>query len=128
MGILDGPLRDVASQLTSLFTDDLSVVTRIEVVYDDVSDLETEVRREVSVALTPPSNAKVVVGGPIKASDLVVFGAAESFEDQVPPFDPMPGNEATILVRVGGRDHKVVQVLEIWSGDQIAVYEFTLRS
>lgn len=127
MGILDGPMRDIAAQLTGLFSDDLSVVTRVERVYSSTTDETTKVRRELGVALPPPSRDGLKVEGSVLETDVMTIAAALAFENAVPPFDPVPGKDAEIHVRISGVDYKAMRVDAVWSGDQIAAYEFVLR-
>ena len=127
MGILDGPMRDIAVQLTGLFTDDLSRVTRVERVYSSTTDEETEIRRELDVVFSPPASDQLKAEGVVRETDLQSFAAAAAFDTVNPTFDPVPGDEADVFVRIGGVDYKAVKVTATWSGDQKALYEFVLR-
>ena len=136
MGFLDAPFRELASLMTGMFTDTKARVKRVETVYDESTDVETKVPREFDVFFSPPttvdlnsvSESSKNMGPTILNTDLVAYAAAEAFESASPPFDPEPGDGASVYVRIAGRDHSVIRVVKFASGDQMALFEFILRS
>jgi hypothetical protein len=131
MGALDKAFRSIAENLTDIFTDDTALISIVESYYDSTNDETTTIRREESVKLTPPTpvnSGQLTRDETLLSTDQVVYAPAKVLEAITPTFDPRPGSDTNVYIRLQGRDHSVVRVLDWKSGDQTALIEFVLRS
>lgn len=130
MGFLDGPLRNVATNVIGLFTDTAATWTYQKSVYDSVNMAETNVERTVSVKTSPPvpvTKRQLEDNPGLLGTELVTYASKKDFDELSPPFDPRPATGIRVHVRIAGRDYEVRTVREYFSGDQIALLEFFLR-
>ena len=131
MGFLDPALRAISAQLTGLFTSSPATWTQEKAVYDSVSATDTVIERTVRVNATPPVpvTRKLVEDVPgLIGTELVTYAAQVDFDDLSPAFDPRPRKDVRVHVEFGGRAYEVMWVREYYSGDQVALLEFMLRS
>lgn len=131
MGMLDTSLRSVASDVIGMFTDtaaSFEVLTHGS--YDPVTGTESEESLTYSIKVSPPSRVqyKTALTGEsagVVGTDLTVYVSAKDAEDA--GLDLTPATNKAISLTVANRTFKVVTTFEVWSGDQVALYEVVIR-
>lgn len=127
MGLLDGPMRSVASTLIGTLGTQPAAFTRVTRVYDALADSEAETTDTAQIAMTPPAPFKreFVDGTTVLATDLESIVAAKDVDDSSFTLDP--DAHTTMTVAFGGKTYKIVSVTRVYSGDQVAAYRVQLR-
>lgn len=124
MGILDSPLRDLASTLISTFVDTASTLVRVLDSGDDPVTGETfpAAIQPFSVKTTPPENYKLheIDGTAIQKSDLRLYIAAKDIA-----ISPSP---RTDTLNLGGLVLNIIKVSPHYSGDQVCLWEMQVRA
>ncbi len=129
MGVLDGPMGQVADILINTFVDELRTWTRRDASgYDPVAgtDPVTETTAEIKTGPPAPFENNKVNGTSIRTGDVQVVVARLEVERRA-PFDPFPATDVTLVVDIDGVEHKVLNVENFISGDQAAAFRFHLR-
>lgn len=129
MGILDGPMGQVANILINTFVKDERKWTRCDASnYDAVAGADPVVETTDDIKTGPPAPFKdsKINGTSIRTGDVQVVVARLEVE-RVAPFDPFPATDVTIIVDIDGVEHKVLNVEDFISGDQAAAFRFHLR-
>lgn len=129
MGILDGPMGQVANILIDTFVDNTRLWTRRDAdAYDPVtgSDAVTETTAQIKTGPPAPYEDNKIDGDSVRTGDVQVVVADLELQ-RVAPFDPFPATNATLVVDIEGIEHKVINVEHFISGDKAAAYRFQLR-
>lgn len=129
MGILDGPMGQVADILINTFVDELRTWTRRDASgYDAVAGTDPIIETTAEIKTGPPAPFadNKVNGTSIRTGDVQVVVARLEIERRT-PFDPFPATDATLIVDIDGVEHKVLNVENFISGDKAAAFRFHLR-
>ena len=129
MGILDGPMGEVADILINTFVDGERTWTRRDASnYDAVVGTDPVVETTAQIKTGPPApfEDNKVNGNSIRTGDVQVVVARLEF-DRKAPFDPFPATDVTVVVDIEGAEHKVLNVENFISGDKAAAFRFHLR-
>lgn len=129
MGLLDGPMGQVADILINTFVDDKRAWTRqTKSGYDPETgtDPVTETTAQIKTGPPAPYDDRKIDGDGIRTGDVQVVVADLELQ-RVDPFDPFPASEATVTVVVGTEEYKVIDFERFISGDKAAAYRFQLR-
>lgn len=124
MGLLDGPLRDLASQLIATFSDSFATLVRAEeAVYDPVSGISIpSALQSYSVKTTPPEKFKnsEIDGTSILKTDVRVYIAAIDIA-----IEPSP---ITDTLTIGSTTYSVYRVTQHRSSlETVVLWELQLR-
>lgn len=129
MGLLDGPMGQVANILINTFVDGRRTWTRrTAATYAPVTGLDPIVETTAQIKTGPPAPFadNKINGDSIRTGDVQVVVARLEL-DRVSPFDPFPATNVTLVVDFNGVSHKVLNVETFISGDNAAAYRFHLR-
>lgn len=122
MGILDAPLRNVASTLATKFGQEVTITFRTTGSYNATTGTAAKTDATQTVrAIVEPYKARFQAGeteGGARANDLQLTIAAQGLTRE-----PNVGDK----VSVGGQEHEVVEVDPTYSGDQVAIYTVHVR-
>lgn len=118
MGILDGPLRNVAQTLLSKFGQNAKLKRVTTGVFQAENDAVANTNVAVPVKALVPSSISKEAKGLVKEGDKVVLIAAAEVGVAPQPKD---------LFELDGREHEIALVTPTMSGDQAALYELVLR-
>lgn len=129
MGLLDGPMGQVADILINTFVDGRRTWTRRDASnYDAVAGTDPVVETTAEIKTGPPAPFadNKINGDSIRTGDVQIVVARLEL-DRVSPFDPFPATDVTLVVDFNGVEHKVLNVETFISGDNAAAYQFHLR-
>ena len=123
MGILDGPLKDLASLLIGTFSDNPATLVRMADLDYDPTTGETvpSAMASYSVKVTPPErySLKEIDGTTVLATDVRVYLAAKDIA-----IEPSPRSDT---LTVSNHTYTVYKVTKHYSGDEVCLWELQLR-
>lgn len=123
MGILDGPMRNIASTLIGVLSDTTSTITRTtEANYNpETGEADPPVTTTYSVKTSPPEAFKTleIDGTNVLKGDFKVIVAARDLT-----IEPSPQTDTLTRASVV---YKIIAVEPIVSGDQVAAYQLQCR-
>ncbi len=128
MGVLDGPLRGVAKQLTSLLGT-TATLRRRTAVFDPIANAEVVTNVTWSLRVSPPEAVGLdrIDGTLVRAGDAKCVAAAADIEALSPAISLPTGSAVNLYLDVAGDRWAIVAVNDMRSGDQSAAVELILR-
>lgn len=133
MGVLDGPARSVADQLLGQFGTDVTFIARVDAEADDYDPDELSFPRASDESVTVSGQVsdfkarpKTTESDGVRQADFTVTVPANAFEEAASAVS-FSAPETGHRVKFGGREHDVVDIDPLYSGDQVATYRVHVR-
>lgn len=118
MGVLDQPLRGVASTLLRTFGKDVILRLKTTGVFDETTDTAAVTEADVPVKAVVSEYTRDAFEGRVKSGDKQLIVAAADLTE-------IPDEEDEVFV--DGSKHQIVMIRQITATDEPAIYEIAAR-